>query len=183
MSSHGAATTPPLNVTMVAVDKDKNSVHAFKWTTKHIDNPIIIAVHVKHKNLPHQGTNVFPPEEEDIAHVFNPLRQLCQPNVVKLKEAVIDDSDIVRGIVEYAQRNRVSTIVVGAPCTSKNTLARTLNLRSGISATAIYSASAVDCATVAYFFDAQEKNPDPSEKAYLDVLFMSSIDPAQSLSI
>ncbi|XP_029130742.1 U-box domain-containing protein 52 isoform X2 [Cajanus cajan] len=78
-----------------------------------------------------EGTNVFPPEEEDIAHVFNPLRQLCQPNVVKLKEAVIDDSDIVRGIVEYAQRNRVSTIVVGAPCTSKNTLARTLNLRSG----------------------------------------------------
>ena len=50
---------------------------------------------------------------------------------VMLKEAVIDDSDVVKGIVEYAQRNRVNTIVVGAPHSSRNTLARTLNLRSG----------------------------------------------------
>ncbi|TKY58078.1 U-box domain-containing protein 52 [Spatholobus suberectus] len=131
MSSHGGGTTPPLNVTMVAVDKDKNSSHAFRWTTKHIDNPVIIAVHVKHKNIPHQGTNVFPPDEDDIAHVFHPLRQMCHPNVIKLKEAVIDDSDVVRGIVEYAHRNRVNTIVVGAPYSTKNTWARSLNLRSG----------------------------------------------------
>jgi len=56
MSSHGGTTTtpPPLNVTMVAVDKDKNSGYAFRWTIKHIDNPVIIAVHVKHKNIPHR---------------------------------------------------------------------------------------------------------------------------------
>ncbi|KAG4953840.1 hypothetical protein AAZX31_14G105900 [Glycine max] len=134
MSSHGGTTTtpPPLNVTMVAVEKDKNSGYAFRWTIEHIDNPVIIAVHVKHKNIPHhEGTNVFPPDEDDIAHVFKPLRHMCHGKVVMLKEAVIDDSDIVKGIVEYAQRNRVNTIVVGAPHSSRNTLARTLNLRSG----------------------------------------------------
>ncbi|KAH1094010.1 hypothetical protein GYH30_039651 [Glycine max] len=78
-----------------------------------------------------EGTNVFPPDEDDIAHVFKPLRHMCHGKVVMLKEAVIDDSDIVKGIVEYAQRNRVNTIVVGAPHSSRNTLARTLNLRSG----------------------------------------------------
>ncbi|KAH1119544.1 hypothetical protein AAZX31_17G205300 [Glycine max] len=134
MSSHGGTTTtpPPLNVTMVAVDKDKNSGYAFRWTIKHIDNPVIIAVHVKHKNIPHhEGTNVFPPDEDDIAHVFKPLRHMCHGNIVMLKEAVIDDSDVVKGIVEYAQRNRVNTIVVGATHSCKSTLARTLNLRSG----------------------------------------------------
>ncbi|KAM6547903.1 hypothetical protein CsatB_030012 [Cannabis sativa] len=50
-------------------------------------------------------------------------------------------------------------------------------------AAAIYSASADDCATVACFFDAHENIPDPSVKAYPDVLFMSSMDPAQSLSV
>ncbi|KAK7383438.1 hypothetical protein VNO78_29117 [Psophocarpus tetragonolobus] len=156
-SNRGGATTPlpPLNVTMVAVDRDKNSAYAFRWTTKHMDNPVIIAVHVKPLNIPHrrsrrkeyyerqrqnvvenetQGTNVFRPDEDDIANIFEPLRQMCcndecHANVIKLKEAVVDDSDVVKGIVEYAKRNRVNTIVVGAPYSTKNTLARTLNLR------------------------------------------------------
>ncbi|XP_061350402.1 U-box domain-containing protein 34-like [Gastrolobium bilobum] len=125
MSSHDGSTLP-LNVTMVAVDKDKNSGHAFRWTTNHFDNSIIIAVHVKHKNniIPHQGTNVFPPDEDDMDNVFNPLRQMCRHKVVMLKEAVIDDNDVVRGILEYAHRNHIHTIVVGAPSSTKNTLAR-----------------------------------------------------------
>ncbi|XP_068476017.1 U-box domain-containing protein 52-like isoform X2 [Phaseolus vulgaris] len=78
-----------------------------------------------------EGTNVFPPTEDEVANVFNPIRQLCQNNNVKLKEAVIDDSEVVRGIVEYAKKNRVNTIVIGAAHSNKNTLARTLYLRSG----------------------------------------------------
>ncbi|CAJ1972013.1 unnamed protein product [Sphenostylis stenocarpa] len=130
ISPQAGSNTTPLNVTMVAVDKDKNSGHAFRWTIKNIDNPVIIAVYVKHKNISNQGNNVLPPDEDDVAHVFNSLRQMCPDNVM-LKEAVIDDSEVVRGIVEYAQRNRVNTIVVGAQHSSKHSLARTLNLRSG----------------------------------------------------
>ena len=58
MSSHkrfdGNINMPHLNVTMVAVDKDKNSFHAFRWATQNIENPIVIAVHVKHKDIPHR---------------------------------------------------------------------------------------------------------------------------------
>ncbi|KAF1889001.1 hypothetical protein Lal_00015262, partial [Lupinus albus] len=42
---------------------------------------------------------------------------------VKLKEAVVDDSDITRGILEFAQRNHIHSIVVGVPSTkNKNAL-------------------------------------------------------------
>ncbi|KAK7261016.1 hypothetical protein RIF29_27319 [Crotalaria pallida] len=110
----------PYNITMVAVDKDKNSAHAFRWATDHIENPLIIAVHVKKKNIPHQSTNVCPPDEEDVANVFSHLRAMCNPNAVRLKEAVVDDSDIVRGILDYAQRNHIHSIIVGAPASSKS---------------------------------------------------------------
>jgi len=52
MSSNGdTSTSQLLNVTMVAVDKGKSSGHAFRWTIKNIDNPVIIALHIKHKNI------------------------------------------------------------------------------------------------------------------------------------
>nr|WIL59792.1 nodulation protein [Melilotus officinalis] len=124
MSFHGI-NKPHINLVMVAVGKHKNSGHAFRWTTNNIDNPIIIAVHVKHKGIPHQGTNVFPPDEKDVANVFNPLREMCNEKVVKLKEAIVDDSDIARGILDYAKRNHIQTIIIGAPsCYKKNVLSR-----------------------------------------------------------
>ncbi|XP_061374925.1 U-box domain-containing protein 52-like [Gastrolobium bilobum] len=120
---------PPQDITMVAVDKDKNSRHAFRWALNHLYNPVIIAVHVKHKNIPNrrypfifhiynityaEGTNVFPPDEEDVANIFNTLRGMCDRKSVKMKEAVIDDSDVVRGLLEFANRNVIHSIVIGA---------------------------------------------------------------------
>lgn len=29
-----------------------------------------------------EGTNVFPPDEDDIATIFNPLREMCNDKVV-----------------------------------------------------------------------------------------------------
>ncbi|KAK7311964.1 hypothetical protein RJT34_10468 [Clitoria ternatea] len=113
---------PPQNITMVAVDKDKNSAYAFRWAVNHLDNPLIIAVHVKHKNLPHHGTNVFPPDEEDVATIFNGLRVMCTRKAVSMKEAVIDDSDVVRGLLDYAIRNLIHSIVIGASSSNKNPL-------------------------------------------------------------
>jgi hypothetical protein len=53
MSSHGSKKLHT-NIVMVAVDKDKNSRYAYRWTINNIENPIIIAVHVKHKDIPHR---------------------------------------------------------------------------------------------------------------------------------
>ncbi|KAI5393588.1 hypothetical protein KIW84_060640 [Lathyrus oleraceus] len=78
-----------------------------------------------------EGVNVFPPDEEDVANVFDPLREMCNDNVVKMKEAIINDTDIARGILEYAKRNYVQNIVVGAPSSyTKNVLSRSLNMRT-----------------------------------------------------
>ncbi|WJX41578.1 hypothetical protein P8452_28909 [Trifolium repens] len=104
---------------MVAVDKDKNSAYAFRWAIRHLDNPVIFAVHVKHKNLHNQGTNVFEPDEEDVANVFSNLRGMCQRKVVTVKEAVVDDHDVVKGLLDFANKNLVHSIVIGA---SKNPL-------------------------------------------------------------
>ncbi|KAG2400428.1 U-box domain-containing protein [Vigna angularis] len=101
----------PQNVTMVAVDKDKNSAHAFRWAVNHLDNPVIIAVHVKHKNFSHHVTNVFPPDEDDVVNIFNSLRGICTRKAVMMKEAVIDDADVVRGLLEFANRNLIHSIV------------------------------------------------------------------------
>lgn len=50
---------------------------------------------------------------------------------VKMKEAIINDTDIARGILEYAKRNHVQNIVVGAPSSyTKNVLSRSLNMRT-----------------------------------------------------
>jgi len=39
-----------------------------------------------------------------------------------MKEAVVDDADVVRGLLEFANRNLIHSIVVGA--SAKNPLSR-----------------------------------------------------------
>ncbi|XP_027902847.1 U-box domain-containing protein 35-like [Vigna unguiculata] len=119
---------PPQNVTMVAVDKDKNSANAFRWAVNHLDNPVIIAVHVKHKNFSHHVTNVFPPDEDDVVNIFNSLRGMCTRKAVMMKEAVVDDADVVRGLLEFANRNLIHSIVVGA--SAKNPLSSLKKLKA-----------------------------------------------------
>ncbi|CAK8568442.1 unnamed protein product [Lathyrus sativus] len=114
MSLQPPSGPPQQNITMVAVDKDKNSAYAFRWAVTHLDNPVIVAVHVKHKNLPNQGTNVFPPDEDDVSNIFNNLRAMCQRKAITMKEAVIDAHDVVKGLLEFANRNVIHSIVVGA---------------------------------------------------------------------
>ncbi|KAK8465422.1 hypothetical protein PHAVU_009G079300 [Phaseolus vulgaris] len=65
-------------------------------------------------------TNVFPPDEEDVVNIFNSLRGMCTRKAVTMKEAVVDDADVVRGLLEFANRNLIHSIVVGA--SAKNPL-------------------------------------------------------------
>ncbi|PNY01849.1 U-box domain-containing protein 35-like [Trifolium pratense] len=61
-----------------------------------------------------EGTLVFEPDEEDVANVFGNLRGLCQRKVVTVKEAVVDDNDVVKGLLDFANKNLVHSIVIGA---------------------------------------------------------------------
>ncbi|XP_058781121.1 U-box domain-containing protein 52-like isoform X2 [Vicia villosa] len=61
-----------------------------------------------------EGTNVFPPDEDDVSHIFNNLRAMCQRKAITMKEAVIDHHDVVKGLLDFANRNVIHSIVVGA---------------------------------------------------------------------
>ncbi|XP_028807012.1 U-box domain-containing protein 51-like [Neltuma alba] len=117
----------PLNTTVVAVDKGKTSVYAFRWALNHLDSPIIVALHVRPKHIPphyvDQGLKVFPPEESDVANVFSALREIRSHKAVTIKEAVVDDSDVVKGISDFANKHHINSIVIGATA-SWNSLAR-----------------------------------------------------------
>ncbi|XP_054799256.1 U-box domain-containing protein 34-like isoform X2 [Prosopis cineraria] len=114
----------PLNTTVVPVDKGKTSVYAFRWALNHLDSPIIVALHVGPKHIPsHEALKVFPPDESDVANVFSALREVRTHKVVTIKEAVVDDSDVVKGISDFANHHHINSIVIGATA-SWNSLAR-----------------------------------------------------------
>ncbi|KAI9106749.1 hypothetical protein K1719_022277 [Acacia pycnantha] len=115
----------PLNTTVVAVDRGKSSVYAFRWALNHLDGAVFVALHVRSKQIPpHEGLlKVSPPDESDVAHVFSALREFHPHKAVTIKEAVVDDSDVVKGISEFANKHHISSIVIGATA-SWNSLAR-----------------------------------------------------------
>ncbi|KAF7830445.1 U-box domain-containing protein 51-like [Senna tora] len=112
----------PLNTTMVAVDKGKNSAYAFRWALNHLDSAVIVAVHVRNKNIPNQDNKVSPPDDSDVNNVFSALRAIPSHKVVQIKEAVVDDIDVVKGISEFASKYHITSIVLGS--TARNVLAR-----------------------------------------------------------
>lgn len=117
----------PINSTVVAIDKDKNSHYAVRWTIDHllINNPQIILIHVRHKYLQHQGYNAGEgggESETDVQQLFIAYRGYCARKAIQLKEIVLDDVDVSRAIVDYITRNRIKNIIVGA--STKNALTR-----------------------------------------------------------
>ncbi|VVB14188.1 unnamed protein product [Arabis nemorensis] len=65
----------PVNSTVVAIDKDKNSNYAARWAADHlfhlINNPNMILVHVRLKN--HGGSH----DNDELNQLFIPYRGYC----------------------------------------------------------------------------------------------------------
>ena len=68
----------PINSTVVAIDKDKNSHYAVRWTIDHllINNPQIILIHVRHKYLQHRRYPLFESNLHLLMFNLNMLVQL-----------------------------------------------------------------------------------------------------------
>ncbi|KAJ7966403.1 Protein kinase domain [Quillaja saponaria] len=110
----------PLNATMVAVDKDKNSVYAVKWAIDHLNGPLLVLLHVRHKiNNQHQNPNDGGPGGADI---FIPFRGFCARKGIQVKEIIVDDTDIIRALMDYICKNCINSVVVGA--STRHALAR-----------------------------------------------------------
>ncbi|XP_010424341.1 PREDICTED: U-box domain-containing protein 51-like [Camelina sativa] len=115
----------PVNSTVVAVDKEKHSNYAIRWTIDHllnmIHNPVMILVHVRLKSSNHGG-NGANLNNDELNQLFIPYRGYCARKGISMKEVVLDDSDVTTAILEYVNNNLVNNLVLGA--SSKNTFAR-----------------------------------------------------------
>ncbi|WZZ30503.1 hypothetical protein YC2023_013904 [Brassica napus] len=114
----------PVNSTVVAIDKDKNSHYAVRWAVEHlfnlIDNRNMILVHVRLKNSNHGG-NV----NDGLNKLFIPYRGYCARKGISMMEVILDDIDVANAILDYANNNLVNNIVLGSTY-SKNPFARSL---------------------------------------------------------
>ncbi|KAJ4911934.1 Protein kinase protein with adenine nucleotide alpha hydrolases-like domain [Raphanus sativus] len=115
----------PVNSTVVAIDKDKNSHYAVRWAVDHLLNSInnsnMILVHVRLKN-PNHGGNV----NNEINKLFIPYRGYCARKGISAMEVILDDTDVAKAILDYAKKNLVNNVVLGST-SSKNPFARSIN--------------------------------------------------------
>ncbi|GMH12381.1 hypothetical protein Nepgr_014222 [Nepenthes gracilis] len=130
-----------MNSTAVAIDKDKNSLYAVRWTIDHLltTTQIVILVHVRHKNpSPVSGdSGGAVPAEADVQQLFVPYRGYCARKSVQLKEVILDDIDVAKALVDYITSNCITNIVVGA--STRNALMKTfkkLDVASSLSKSA-----------------------------------------------
>nr|XP_019706942.2 U-box domain-containing protein 52 [Elaeis guineensis] len=110
-------------LTAVAVDRDKNSQQAVKWTVDHllVKNETIVLVHVRCKNYGFgfatgEATSEANREqiEAEMQQLFIPFKGFCARKGVQMKEVVLDDIDVSKAIVDYLTANHIHNIVVGS---------------------------------------------------------------------
>ncbi|XP_043705235.1 U-box domain-containing protein 35-like [Telopea speciosissima] len=121
-----------INVTTaVAIDADKNSPYAVKWTIDNLldTNPQLILIHVCHRFLQNQdlvlnkeNPNAYQEPIEDILKIFVPYRGYCSRKGVQIKEVVLDNVDISQALIDYLNAHRINNIVVGA--STRNSISR-----------------------------------------------------------
>ncbi|CAA7402953.1 unnamed protein product [Spirodela intermedia] len=118
--------------TAVAVDKDKNSQQAVRWTVDHllISSPVVVLIHVRNPAANHHGFSMseVSPEatreqiESEMSQLFLPYRGFCARKGIQSKEVVLEETDVAKAIVEYINAHQISNIVVGA--SNRNAITR-----------------------------------------------------------
>ncbi|CAA3023268.1 U-box domain-containing 52-like [Olea europaea subsp. europaea] len=108
--------------TAVAIDRDKNSQFALKWTLDNLplkDNQIIL-IHVSiPQNLRSAAEGAVPkvgssPTLAEIPQFFLPYRGLCARKRIHAKEVILLEADVATALTDYIIDNSITTIVLGA---------------------------------------------------------------------
>lgn len=125
MASPDEFDTLPCNSTVVAIDKDKYSQYAVKWTIDHLitSTNFLVLVHVKQRNQFAGGDGSMAALEPDPQQIFIPYRGFCVRKSVQLKEVILEDADVAKALVDYVNSNFITNIVLGA--SSRNALIKT----------------------------------------------------------
>ncbi|CAH2044460.1 unnamed protein product [Thlaspi arvense] len=116
----------PVNSTVIAIDKEKHSHYAVRWTVDHllntIHNPFIILLHVRLK-ISNHGGNGASFNTDDLNQLFIPYRGYCARKGISMTEVILEDTDVAKAILDYVNNNLINNLVLGS--SSKNTFART----------------------------------------------------------
>ncbi|XP_020540934.1 U-box domain-containing protein 52 isoform X2 [Jatropha curcas] len=113
-----------LDSVLVAIDKDKGSQYALKWTVDHIlsRGQSVTLLHVRQKSpSPLGDVNEAVARthskqlESEARELFLPFRCFCTRKDIKCQEVIVDDTDITKAIVEYATSHVIETLILGAP--------------------------------------------------------------------
>ncbi|KAM3289394.1 U-box domain-containing protein 35-like isoform X1 [Capsicum chacoense] len=113
------------SIVLVAVDKDKNSSSAVKWA---IDNLLIntnnlVLVHVRVKNSPKPASDSNGGSSDEAAqNVFTPFRAYSARKRIVVKEIVVENTDVTKGLIDYINNHCVTNVVLGA--SSRSALGR-----------------------------------------------------------
>ncbi|ONK80897.1 uncharacterized protein A4U43_C01F22960 [Asparagus officinalis] len=109
--------------TAVAIDRDKLSQQAVKWTVDNLANfsKKITLIHVRTRNGLPSGFSMVEqsPEaaraqiDQEMQQLFLPYKGFCARKGMKINEVVLEDSDVSKAIVDYISANHIQNIVVG----------------------------------------------------------------------
>ncbi|KAH0993587.1 hypothetical protein GBA52_005070 [Prunus armeniaca] len=140
----------------VAIDKDKSSQYAIKWTVENIltRGQALTLLHVKHRTAVSSQTRGMVPisevtEEAAKAHksqleaqaneLFLPFRCFCAKKdfssleQLKCNEVIIEDTNTAKALVNYVINNSIDILVLGAPARQGLLRFRTTDVPSTVS--------------------------------------------------
>ncbi|XP_068471762.1 U-box domain-containing protein 35-like isoform X1 [Phaseolus vulgaris] len=118
-------------IVAVAIDSDKGSQSALKWTIDHLltKGSNVVLIHVKHKpsslypsvSLVNPRANgigehalVCKDPDEQTKEVFHPYRVFCARKDIHCKDTVIEDVDVAKALIEYASQYAIEHLVIGS---------------------------------------------------------------------
>ncbi|XP_060179567.1 U-box domain-containing protein 52-like [Lycium barbarum] len=129
--NHAERLPLPNKLIAVAIDKDRGSQIALKWTVDHLlaRGQTVLLIHVKLKqsaNASGQSPNIKSNQNSDEAgsgnnqldpqtkELFIPFRVFCARKDLQCYDVVLDDTDVAKAIIEYLNRTGVEVLILGA---------------------------------------------------------------------
>ncbi|KAG5401424.1 hypothetical protein IGI04_016031 [Brassica rapa subsp. trilocularis] len=118
-------------VVAVAIDKEKSSQHALKWAVDHLlqRGQSVILVHVKLRPSPlnnnsslHASSSKLTQEPSLVCRdpegaskdIFLPFRCFCTRKDIQCQDVLIEEYDVAKALVEYANQAAIEVLVVGS---------------------------------------------------------------------
>ncbi|KAF8033634.1 hypothetical protein BT93_C0037 [Corymbia citriodora subsp. variegata] len=120
----------------VAIDKDKASQYALKWTVDHFLSrgqaltllhvktrtssiPTPMGSHVAISDMNDDVARVYRQQNENHAkEIFLPFRCFCSRKEIQCNEIIVEDTDIGKAIVDFVTATPLDVLVLGAPSKS-----------------------------------------------------------------